>query len=204
MSSDMSSNAINKKALRQHLRQERRKLNLFQQHRAAKRLLLQLNQTHWFRNSQNVALYLASDGELDCKCAIEYLLQRGISVFLPVLHPIRFHHLLFVRYDAHTHMRFNRFGIQEPKLHRPRLKPMHAMDSICLPLVGFDDLGNRLGMGGGFYDRSLEKTRCRWIKTPRLIGLAHELQHCGTLPNEPWDIRVSAVITDQGHRKADR
>lgn len=192
-----SSNAAAKKALRKRLRQQRRSLSIFQQHQASKRLQLQLQQSVWFQQSKKIALYLASDGELSCHHVIRYLLANNKQVFLPVLHPTNFHRLLFVRFDRHTPMRFNRFGIEEPRLHKPRLQPMHAMDIICLPLVGFDESGNRLGMGGGFYDRSLERTRYPWVKTPKLIGLAHELQRCQQLPTEPWDIKVSAIATDR-------
>ena len=65
-----------------------------------------------------------------------------------------------------------------------------------MPLVGFDEEGGRLGMGGGFYDRSFAFTRIRPRLRPTLIGLAHELQKVQKLPVEPWDIPLDAVVTD--------
>lgn len=73
-----------------------------------------------------------------------------------------------------------------------------GLDLIILPLVAFDLSGNRLGMGGGFYDRTLsfKHQRCHW-KGPKLIGIAHELQRVDLLPVNDWDIPLDAVITEQ-------
>jgi 5-formyltetrahydrofolate cyclo-ligase len=71
------------------------------------------------------------------------------------------------------------------------------LDYVLFPLVGFDAQGSRLGMGGGFYDRTFAQTT-RWPKRPKLIGVAHDCQKVATLPLEPWDITLEAVVTDQG------
>ena len=72
-----------------------------------------------------------------------------------------------------------------------------GLDLILLPLVGFDLKGNRLGMGGGYYDRTLSYLRHRrfWIK-PRLVGVAHECQKVDSLIARPWDIPLDAVVTE--------
>jgi 5-formyltetrahydrofolate cyclo-ligase len=151
---------------------------------------------YWFKHSQKVAVYLASDGEIDCNAIIQTLLRQDKQVYLPVLHPITHRQLLFVQYDANTPMRYNRFGIKEPQLKRSRIVPAQALDIILMPLVGFDASGNRLGMGGGFYDTSLEKVvNSGWNKTPMRVGLAHNCQQVSHLPKEPWDVPLNQVIT---------
>jgi 5-formyltetrahydrofolate cyclo-ligase len=72
------------------------------------------------------------------------------------------------------------------------------LDLILLPLVAFDESGQRLGMGGGFFDRSLAflAWRQHWRK-PHLIGLAYDFQKVAALPREPWDVPLDAVVTDQ-------
>ena len=72
------------------------------------------------------------------------------------------------------------------------------LDLILMPLVSFDDNGNRLGMGGGFYDRSLEflRHRTRWHK-PQVFGIAYDFQRINGLTPDPWDIPLQGVITDR-------
>ncbi len=66
-----------------------------------------------------------------------------------------------------------------------------------MPLVGFDADCNRLGMGGGFYDRTLDYLRWhRAWNRPRLIGLAHACQQVARIEPQPWDIPLEAVVTE--------
>lgn len=88
----------------------------------------------------------------------------------------------------------NRYGILEPST--KYIKPTAQLDIILMPLVGFDRLGNRLGMGGGYYDRALAfKRRQAWRKKPLLIGLAFDGQEIQQLAAQPWDIPMDAVAT---------
>jgi 5-formyltetrahydrofolate cyclo-ligase len=74
-----------------------------------------------------------------------------------------------------------------------------TLDLMLVPLVGFDGACNRIGMGGGFYDRTLAYLRRRrhW-RRPRLIGIAHECQRVDRIDPRPWDIPLDAVVTEQG------
>lgn len=185
-----------KKALRQRIRKQRKQLSTFHQVKAANQLLKHLNNQYWYRSSRHIAVYLANDGELSCSAVIDALHATGKQVYLPVLHPINHRQLMFVRYDQHTPMRYNRFGIKEPQLKRSRLLPPEALDLILMPLVGFDLQGNRLGMGGGFYDTTLDKVINQgWRPSPLCAGLAHPCQQVDALPKEPWDVPLDAVVT---------
>ena len=101
--------------------------------------------------------------------------------------------LVFVEYRRGMPMRANRFGILEPCNAPP--VALKELDVVCLPLVGFDRSGGRLGMGGGFYDRTF--TRSRTAAMPKLIGLAHSIQQCEQLPRDPWDIPLAGVLTER-------
>ena len=89
----------------------------------------------------------------------------------------------------------NRFGLREP-LGRQVMRP-EKLDALLIPLVGFDANGQRLGMGGGFYDRLLARLQ-RGVKRPQLIGLAHRSQQVLALQTEQWDEPVDIVVTDAG------
>lgn len=91
----------------------------------------------------------------------------------------------------------NRFGIPEPAVApSSRLDPAE-MAVVLLPLVAFDAAGNRLGMGGGYYDRSFA-FRLQSPAPPRLVGVGYGFQRIDSLQPEPWDVPLDAVVTEGG------
>ncbi len=144
-------------------------------------------------------MYLASDSEVDTTPILERAWKLGKEIYLPVLAPFLHNRLWFTRYETDTPLVRNRFGIAEPRsVHRQRI-PSHALDLVLTPLVGFDAEGNRLGMGGGFYDRSFAfLCRRRHWRKPRLVGLAYDFQQLPALPAHRWDVPLNAVATDSG------
>ncbi|HIP52772.1 MAG TPA: 5-formyltetrahydrofolate cyclo-ligase, partial [Chromatiales bacterium] len=151
-----------------------------------------------FNRSQRIAFYISADGEIDPSHLLHTALERGKRCFLPVLRDSHINHLWFIEYRANDRLRTNRFGIPEPDLrHRPWATPW-SLDLILLPLVAFDSACNRLGMGGGYYDKTLSylHTRRIWRK-PVMIGLAHECQHAESIERREWDIAMNAIATEQ-------
>lgn len=184
-----------KKQLRSQMRQTRRQLSNRQHQQAALRLKRQLNQNPAFKFAKRIALYLPNDGEVETKIVIQQAWKDGKEVYLPVLDPIRKGFLWFIEYKANSRMKKNRFGIAEPdpKFNK-RIHPQF-LQIVGLPLVAFDRQGNRLGMGGGFYDRTFEFCRREGVK-PKLFGLAHRCQEAEKLPTESWDIQLSDIIAN--------
>lgn len=183
--------------LRRRLREQRRALSSRQQQQAASALLQHIARQPWFRNSRRLAFFMASDGEIDPSPLMTLAAAAGKACYLPVLHPLKFNRLYFVRHQPGERLPSNRFGIPEPPLHHHRTVPAWSLDVIFMPLVGFDRTGNRIGMGGGFYDRTLAFVRQRHRATPRLVGLAHAFQQVETLAPQPWDIPLHYVATDE-------
>ena len=183
--------------LRQHIRHMRRQLSATQQHLAAQQVVNQVASSPALAQAKKVALYLANDGELDPQPLINWYWQQGAHVYLPVLHPFCKGYLLFFRYHASTPLITNRLGIVEPQLDIRQLLPQAQLDIIYTPLVAFDDQGNRMGMGGGFYDRTLANTK--QAPTPRAVGLAHDCQQLTSIPTDSWDIPLQELITPSQH-----
>lgn len=179
--------------LRRQLRQRRNQLDGQQQADAAQAVKQQLIQSETVTSSRYIAAYLANDGELDPLPTIQWCWQQQIQICLPILHPFTAGHLLFLRYHQHSLLHPNRFGIPEPVLDCRDVIPVEQIDTILVPLVGFDAAGNRMGMGGGFYDRTL--AQLHHSPGPQLIGLAHNCQQVAALPVASWDIPMQAIAT---------
>lgn len=194
----IESSYLSRAQLRRRLRQQRRALGRQAQRQAARGLHRQLAQHPLFRRARHIALYLPNDGEIDPRPLLRAAQRRGKATYLPVLSPWPRSKMVFQRITAGEALRPNRFGIAEPRRNHARQRKIWALDLILLPLVGFDRHGGRLGMGGGFYDRSLayRKMRKNWHK-PTLLGLAHECQQVDRLELASWDMPLQATVTDR-------
>ncbi|RXJ72317.1 5-formyltetrahydrofolate cyclo-ligase [Veronia nyctiphanis] len=184
-----------RQALRKQVRQARRALSDDQQRCASEALLSYFCESSEVKNASRIALYLSVDGEIDTQPLIDACWQQGKEVFLPVLHPFTPGHLLFLLYRKETPMKANTYGIAEPVLDVTAVCPVTEIDVICTPLVAFDAQGQRLGMGGGYYDRTLTTKGLK--ATP--IGLAHDCQQVERLPVEAWDVPLPHILTPSRH-----
>ncbi len=155
-----------------------------------------------FIRGRRIAFYLPNDGEPDLWPLIELAWRRGKDCYVPVLDKIVTRRLLFAPLRPGQPMRPNRFDIPEPVAQdRERLRS-GRLDLILMPLVGFDADGHRLGMGGGFYDRTLAYLRTRRHRPrPHLMGIAFECQRVDALPARPWDVPLQSVATECGLRR---
>ncbi len=186
------------KQLRHHLRTLRRNIGPRDQRLHSLSISRRIARLTAFQHSRRVAFYLSNDGEIDLRPLIERAIGTGKRCFLPVLrrHPAL--SLWFAEYESKAELNRNRFGIAEPVLQKRKISMPWGLDLVFVPLVGFDLAGNRLGMGGGYYDRTLSYLRHRhYWKAPPLIGVAHECQKVDALIAKPWDIALDAVVTEQ-------
>lgn len=194
----LDTTALSRLQLRRHLRAQRRALSPHAQRQAANGLYKQLAQHPLFRRAQQIALYLPNDGEIDPRPLLRAAQKRGKATYLPVLSPWPQSKMVFQRVRVGQPLRKNRFGIYEPHRNCKQQRKAWALDLVLLPLVGFDRHGARLGMGGGFYDRSLAylSLRKNWHK-PTLLGLAHECQLVERLTMASWDVPLQGTVTDK-------
>lgn len=177
--------------IRTEIRKTRQKLTALEQQQAERRITYQALQLIEQRQADNIALYLSFDSEISTKLLIDELLKRQKNVYLPVLHPFCTGYLLFLRYQTGTRMTLNQFGIPEPRLNVQCIIPIEELDIVFTPLVAFDPYGNRLGMGGGFYDRTLQN----WQQKSFIpVGLAHSCQEVAKLPIESWDMPLFSIL----------
>ncbi len=177
-----------KAELRNALRQRRHSLSPSQQAAASAALVQSVTQLPAWTDARHIALYLPQDGEIATGPLNAAARGQGMLVYLPVVTDADT--LQFARWDSGTGLVENRYGIPEPPAEAARLTP-GELDIVLIPLVGWDNYGNRLGMGGGYYDRTLSGQR-----DALLVGLAHECQCVEKLPRESWDVPMDYIATD--------
>ncbi len=184
-----------KKTLRAQHRKQRRSLNATQQHHAAIGLAKQLSSLPIIKKAQHIGIYLASDGEISLDVFYNAH-HRNKAFYIPKItkHPRK--PMRFNRFSGRNGLFTNHFGIKE--VSRGKTRDIRKLDVILMPLVAFDDQSNRLGMGGGFYDKVLSFKRQRiFTRQPLLIGVAHNFQQAGHIPTDAWDVTVNMVVTDK-------
>lgn len=200
MAGDSDTSASDQSEYKQHwrreLRERRRALTPAHQHHASLSVLRHLMKLPQFMRAHHIALYMASDGELDPGVIAQQLWKMDKHTYLPVLRPGKNKSLWFVEYTANSVLIPNRYGIPEPDQRQAHRLPATLLDVVLMPLVGFDKAGNRLGMGGGFYDTTFAFKQQKGAAKPYLIGLAHACQEVESLHADPWDIPLFAIATD--------
>lgn len=183
-----------KAQLRRELRARRRALSPEYRASAALALVQMCDRHRLWRLGRRWAFYLPFGAELDCQPLMAAALGRSRQVFLPRVLRLGTRRLVFTRLDQVRRWRRSRLGMLEP-VAGPFVS-VRRLDVVCLPLLGFDAAGGRLGQGGGFYDATLASRRLGSHK-PRLIGLAYACQQVEQLPMEPWDVRLDMVLTEK-------
>lgn len=195
MTSDLI-NTLDLAHYRKKIRLLRRQLRPDQQQKAAAQLCKTLSSSPIFLRSQHIAFYLPNDGEIDPTLLMERAWQQKKTCYLPVLAPLD-KKLLFLPYHKDEPLQLNQFRIPEPLLQPDKIRAAWTLDLVITPLVAFDLQGNRLGMGGGYYDRTFAFIqKASKPKKPKFVGVAHAFQQCPALPRQDWDIAMDAVFTD--------
>lgn len=185
-----------KSVLRKDLRGRRHALGTAEHRRLSRKAVDVITRLGAFKAFARVALYLPFDCETATAALLQAARRRRVRVFVPVITDMRHRRLAFHALSGRV-LR-GTFGISIP--HRKgRVVGSRWFNLVVVPVVGVDDAGRRLGMGGGYYDRAFAFRRCRtrW-HGPRLVGLAFDCQRTRSVHADPWDLRLDAVATESG------
>ena len=180
----MSTKADDKQMLRNHCVQTRKHLSPAIQASASISICAQIQSLEHYQKAKHIAIYHAIKGEVD----LSHL--QGKICYFPTINTDQT--LTFLPVTPETVFYNNRFGIPEPDVKRELALSPEKLDIIFLPVVAFDEHGTRLGLGGGYYDKTLAHHRA-----PLLIGVAYEVQCQPLIPREAWDVPMNAVITER-------
>ena len=173
---------MNKTSIRADLLQKRKQLNDAFIHAASLKVVSQIVASNQYQQSQHIAIYLPINGEVDLTSLLQ---DHHKTWYLPA---IQGKDMQFQQFDSMANLSTHQFGVKQPRFIESL--PAPNLDLCLLPLVAFDLLGNRIGMGGGYYDRYFADN-----KTTLLAGVAYGFQLIDQLPADPWDVKLHHIFT---------
>lgn len=184
-------------ALRREKQAKRRQLSAHKRLTLSENIAARLTATPTYRHAKHIGCYLAFGAEVETAAIVEKIWRDNKTCYLPRLSNGRENRLRFMPFNASTSLTRNRFGIYEPQNNGAAAVNLLRLDLVIVPLVAFDSTCNRIGMGGGFYDRSFQfrRSRTHWTK-PILAGVAFDCQRVPAIEGNSWDVRLDYVITE--------
>jgi 5-formyltetrahydrofolate cyclo-ligase len=184
--------------IRKSMRQLRRALPLKERLAASARINQSVLDLEVIQAAKAIGGFLAFDGEADPLPLMTWANEMQRQVFVPMIVGTQ-KPLMFSPWHPDVPMKTNQFGIGEPDVDRDQWVEPRELDVVITPLVAFDADCHRLGVGGGFYDRSfaflnsLDPGR----RHPKMIGFAFELQRVARIIQNSWDVPLDAVVTER-------
>ena len=182
--------------IRQKILQQRKNLDSDFQNHASLLVMEKLGNMKEFQKAQNIALYLAINGELNTLPIIKKSWKLKKNCYLPICN-CEDKTLSFSHYQQHDELIRNKYGIYEPNDNANNHIDIETLDLVITPLVAFDPRGNRLGMGCGFYDKTFALKKNHKKQKPYLLGVAYEFQKIQKITANTWDIPLDCVITEK-------
>lgn len=143
--------------------------------------------------AHRLAGYFALGAEADVSPILERCRNNAQLTYAPLVK--QGNTMSFVPFDENTQITVNRYGIKEPVVSESDHRQPAQLDAVLVPLVGFDSQCNRMGMGGGYYDRSFSHRRTTAGK-PLLIGVAFDLQGVDSVHADWWDVPMDYIVTE--------
>ena len=187
--------SIDKNTLRSQLQQRRSMIRASERKFYSEKICQQTIKSSFFQTAQHIAFYTPVKGEANPLYLQKY---SDKCFYLPLLSQQKKHHLYFVKIDNDTEYKKNIYGIPEPLHTAEDIIPIKDLDLVIMPLVAMDKKGNRLGMGGGYYDRSFAfKKNLDNLSKPILMGFAYDFQLVDHLTAEKWDVPLDYLVTNK-------
>lgn len=146
----------------------------------------------YFKDANNIGCYLSTEYEVSTDIIISSAHKTKKNLYVPKIK--QGHAMDFVKMTLNSSMVKNRYGIHEPL--SKDIIDANKLDIVLVPIVAFDAKKNRIGMGGGFYDRKFKYIKNTKKKYPLLIGVAFECQKVKKIKPESWDVKLSAIVTE--------
>ena len=177
-------------ALREEKIKARDSLTIEEREGLSKRIVDRVIASREFQQAKTIMIYRGIRGEVRLEALEIAEKSKGKQILFPLCLPN--HEMAALAPEGNDAWAKGYAGIEEPVLERSTLVLPEDIDMIICPCTVFDEECNRMGMGGGFYDRYLPK-----CKKAVIGAVAFEIQKVEAVPMEPWDRAVDLVFTEE-------
>lgn len=191
---DQYASKAHRSSIRQKILQTRRTITSEEAHAAGLKVIEKIKKLEFFSKPKVVGSYLSMGGELSTAPINDYFLEKH-TLALPFMNVHERGIMDFYSFDKGDDLIENRYHILEPVNDPEKHLTPDVFDALIVPLVAFDSHGNRMGMGGGYYDRMLKKVSSECL----IIGVAYDFQKIDKIPIEPWDKPLNQMVTPTNH-----
>ncbi len=186
---------LSQKNIREQKRSARKNLSVDDKRKKSRHISEKVIQCKIYQQAQHIGAYLSMPEEVNVKAIIEAAWADGKKIYLPVVRgwdkPLQ-----FAPYTPESILVKDVLGIKIPDIDKTHYLPAEQLDLVITPLVAFDKKRNRIGMGGGFYDRTFAFKTAEPEK-PILLGVAFEIQRSNEIIKaNHWDICPDKIISE--------
>ena len=180
---------MDKNALRKEFLAKRKAISDEQKKNYSQKICEHIMNMSQYKSAVTIAAYSAIGNEVDLSPVVFDCNKR---IALPVC--TEENTLIFKLIGDESTLEKGHFGIFEPKPDQPEISP-DEIDLMLVPGAVFDPEGNRIGYGKGYYDRIMAQSECM------TVGVAYSMQIADKIENEPHDIKVDLIVTEEGIHK---
>lgn len=186
--------AQTQQAIRKHYLLKRQALDMALCLLFSQKIQEKIIKSDYWKKAVQIAFFLPIKNEVDLQALISHADAQYKTFYLPIVEE-KTKTLFFAEYfPGRNSLEKNKYGILEPK--NTPLIAADKLDLVCVPLLVFDPQCHRIGMGGGYYDRTFAFTKTQLKKPPYLLGIAYELQRHDVIIPAAWDVQLDAVVTE--------
>lgn len=178
-------------SLRSQAKAKRLALSPLQHQLAARRLLQKISSLAEFKRANKISIYHPMKGEIHTEAIIAKALEKNKSVYLPAIQR-NSRELRFFPVKKSQRLKANHLGI--PESYKGKAINSKNLQLVLMPLVAFDKKGNRIGMGGGYYDYTFRHLNKKRFRKTILLGLAHHCQEVEDIKVQDWDVKADKII----------
>ena len=180
---------LNKEEIRRKIKSRRDELQTYEVLKRSNEIIANLKKLPEFKEATNIACYISFNNEVYTHGLIKEYVNKK-RVFVPVIDRER-KEIILSHLKDWKELSSGAYGILEPRKEFLRIGRYGDIQLIIVPGIAFDEKGNRIGYGGGYFDRLLKKLKAK------KVALAYDFQILKEIPNEEHDVRMDVIVSEK-------